>query len=327
LRQLNIRSPSARHYVAKEIAKNNNRGFALRDKVYTVLTELREMGVKHLGRLTQEHVQELIESWRERLAAGELSRSATSTYVSALNRILEYAGRENWTVSAKAEGLNRGSYEYKDRSVSHEAHQAFKAWLEQKAQQTGDAKYEALRHSIELQRELGLRARESFGIKIADKNTGRDTLNLGREDWTKNARPREVPISESAREALKAAQEFAKEQGWKSLTPPDTKLDEYRNWAYRTVEEFGQETGYKDYHFHGERHAFAQEMYSKLWEERGYTVEAPVKDGGSSLLSVAEEIGKEEAKEIDREIRLQVSEALGHGREEITRVYVGPSPL
>ena len=148
-----------------------------------------------------------------------------------------------------------------------------------------------------------------------------------REDWTKNARPREVPISESAREALKAAQEFAREQGWKSLTPPNTKLDEYKNWAYRAVEEFRQETGYKDYHFHGERHAFAQEMYSKLWEERGYTVEAPIKDGGESLLSVAEKIGKEEAKELDREIRLEVSEALGHGREEITRVYVGPSPL
>jgi integrase len=110
-------------------------------------------------------------------------------------------------------------------------------------------------------------------------------LALGREDGTKNGREREIPIrNEEQREALSQALNFMQEHGLSSLCPTSTLREQY-NFAWNIAKEFTKETGEK-FTFHGERHAFAQEMISQG---------------------------------VDRQT---VSEWLGHGREEVTKVYV-----
>ena len=63
---------------------------------------------------------------------------------------------------------------------------------------------------------------------------------------------------------------------------------------------------------HGLRHAYAQERYRELtgWE-------CPVRGGpGRKSMSPAK-------RKIDFEARMTISSELGHGREEITVVYLG----
>jgi site-specific recombinase XerD len=74
-----------------------------------------------------------------------------------------------------------------------------------------------------------------------------------------------------------------KENNLFSLCPTEHLREQY-NYAYNVMKEFNKEHN-ENFHYHGERHAFAQ---------------ACLKEG------------------IDREI---VSKWLGHEREEITKVY------
>ncbi len=320
--------------VASSIADFTNRGQAWEDKIKTVLNDLRdETGLKTLKELDQSKIEQYLESLQDRLESGDLSGSATSTYISALNSIIEYVNEYRNTelekISAAAWELSRGHQDFQDRSVSEHAHQDFLNWLHQKYESTQNENYLALAYSVELQREFGLRARESFALKIAEKEIG-DTLSINKYDLPKNARSREIEIRiDSQKEALKAAQTFAREHGWKSLIAPNMSLKEWKTFAYSCVQEFRQATGHSDYHFHGERHAYAHSLYFSLWEGKtGYKVECPVVVGleKQEWLSYAAEktsMDVENIKEIDKEIRLEVSKSLGHNRIDITRTYLG----
>ncbi len=232
---LSIRNRSNLKYTSRTISRWANRGSALASKVRTVLSDLRyEHNLKSLRLIGKGHVEGLLETYRERVNQGSLSRKTVATYVSALNTVLEYVEREDLKVSAKAWGLSRGSNVYANRANSPEASREFKAWLEEKYRESGNVNYRALAHSVELQRHFGLRARESFGIKLAEKRET-DILRLGRGDLTKNARPRDVKIRIREQAAvLEKAKEFAREQGWRSLINPEFNLKEWMVFAYKT---------------------------------------------------------------------------------------------
>ena len=317
MKQLSIRNNSHIKYVAKQIAKENNRGFATAKKVRTVLNVLRnEFGIKHLRELDKD-VQQRFISW---LKDQDYNSHTTATYVSAFNRIAEYAEKPDLWISAKEHGLEKGSFEYVNRAAPEEVHRAFVSWLEQKAQATGDVRYEALKHSVELQRAFGLRAAESFGIKITEKSLENQRLSLDRYDLTKNGRPRDIPVwNEHQKEVFAAAKAFAESHGWQSLIPPGYTKQEWTNFAYKTVSEFrSNHPEHKDYSFHKERHAFAQEYYHHLKEQKQ-------KDEAEARLDsmLSQQASNDQQEE--KEIREKVSEALGHSREEITTVYIGKS--
>ncbi|MCC6026500.1 MAG: integrase domain-containing protein, partial [Caldimicrobium sp.] len=186
------------------------------------------------------------------------------------------------TVSPKEHNLSRGAFQFVDRAVSQETHNKFVSFLSSKE----DIRAQALIHSVQLQREFGLRLRESLAIKVEtiEKALQTGVLHLSREDGTKNSREREIPIlTKNQREALEKALDFMKENGLFSLAPTETLKEQY-NFAYEIKREFEREVGER-FNFHGERHAFAQ-----TWVDRG----------------------------IDRQT---VSGWLGHNREEITKVY------
>jgi site-specific recombinase XerD len=285
--QVNFKNEHKASFLARDIATWFHRGTALERRIETVLNHLRdEIGVRSLKRLDQEAIRAYVDHLRERVEAGELSRKTAENYLSAFNRVLEYVnerlnkGLE--LISPRQEGLSRGSFEFVNRAVSLETHQKFLSFLSEKQ----DIRAQALTHSITLQREFGLRLRESLAIK-ADTikealSTG--TLHLGKEDLTKNAREREILIrTESQREALEKAYDFMQKNNLFSLAPTQTLKEQY-NYAYEVKREFERETNEK-FFFHGERHAFAQ---------------ACINEG------------------IDRQM---VSQWLGHGREEITKFY------
>jgi site-specific recombinase XerD len=153
--------------------------------------------------------------------------------------------------------------------------------------QKEDLRAQALSLSVELQREFGLRLRESIAIKEStiERALEQGVLHLVREDGTKNGREREIPLlTESQKEALQKAYDFMKEHNLTSLAPTQTLKEQY-HFAYEIKKEFELTSGEK-FNFHGERHAFAQHWI----EQQG----------------------------VDR---ATVSSWLGHGREEITKVY------
>ena len=231
MRRMYIGSPSSIKWVAKQIAKANNRGYSSTDKLRTVLRHLRyDLKVRNLKQLNEEHRERFILY----LQNSELSRRTTSTYISYWNRMAEYASKPELRISAKEHELSRGSFKYVDRTVSKEAHEAFTKWLHSKYEQTQDIRYEALRHSVELQREFGLRASESFCIKITEKNILNGYLHLDRHDDTKNARERDVPVYKPEQEEkFRQAQDFARSHSWQSLIPPDNTKQEWIKFAYK----------------------------------------------------------------------------------------------
>ncbi len=285
--QINFRNSHKASYLAREIAQSLNRGSSLENRIETVLNGLREItGAKNLKQLSSDKIQTYVDTLRDKLEAGELKSSTVSSYVSALNDIIRYTNehlnRDIQTVSAKDYGLSRGGIEHQNRAVSNETHQAFKEFLSQQ----NDIKAQALQHSVDLQREFGLRLRESIQIKQDTiKQALKDgVLHLSRQDGTKNSQPRDIPIrNESQTQALRSALSFMQEHNLKSLAPTDTLKEQYC-YAQNIKQEFNRINSDKmDYH--GERHYYAQERL-----EEGATAR-------------------------------QVSEELGHHREEILKYY------
>ena len=285
--QTSFKNAHKASFLAKDIASYFNKGSALENRIETVLNHLREWtSTKSLKQLNNERISAFVSTLQEKVDRGELSRKTAENYLSALNRIIEYTNfrldKNLETVSPKEHNLSRGAFQFVDRAVSQETHNRFVSFLSSKE----DIRAQALIHSVQLQREFGLRLRESLAIKVKtiEKALQTGVLHLSREDGTKNSREREIPIlTKNQREALEKALDFMKENGLFSLAPTETLKEQY-NFAYEVKKQFEAQTGER-FTFHGERHAFAQ---------------ACIQAG------------------IDKQ---SVSNWLGHGREEITKVY------
>jgi len=285
--QTSFRNEHQASYLARDIANYFNRSTSLESRIETVLNQLREItGIKSLKKIDENVARAYVDYLREKVDSKALSHKTAENYLSAFNRIIEYTnfrlGTSVETFSPRQEGLSRGSFQFVDRAVSQETHEKFVSFLSTKE----DIRAQALRHSVELQREFGLRLRESLAIKAEtiERALERGVLHLGREDMTKNGREREIPIrNENQREALERALEFMRENNLFSLSPTEHLKEQY-HFAWNMAKEFRQETN-ESFTFHGERHAFAQ---------------ACIQEG------------------VDR---ATVSSWLGHGREEITKVY------
>lgn len=380
--------------LSKEISHFHNRGEAIAGKIQTVLNSIREeVGIRHLKELDQDKVQELVNEIAERVHNGEIQANTGATYVSALNQIVDYT---NHFFDKNIEQIHYSDYfsksiDYADKSISETTHENFQNFLQEKFETTGDERFQALNYAVELQREFGLRFRESVGLNQETISRALETgkLELDRSDWTKNAREREIEIrTEEQKELLKEVRDFIEEKGSVNLAgAQDSKsyneIASFRSFADNIRQNFSEQTG-EQYNFHGERHAWAQERYSELWQEKtgieGLNIQAPIKYYSEQLQQtgwngegkfyeavqehdikpfweyVREEIqehlqeqsiempdifGLNEPEqqeytqenllempdfdifEIDKEIRMEISEELGHSRLDITNTYLG----
>jgi hypothetical protein len=251
--------------------------------------QLREEGFRNLSArgLKPKHVQTLLERWqREELSTG--------TIKNRLSHIRWAAGKlgKGGIIprSNDALGIERRQYV----SNTSKARQ-----LTDRAQKITDPR---VRASLELQRHFGLRLEESLKFQPAYADRGERIVLKG--SWTKGGRPREIPVrTPEQRALLDKARQIA---GGGSLIPPERSYIQHR-WA---VEKALQRAGID--HVHGHRHAYAQERYEQLtgWK-------APADQGPTHAeLNPAQ-------RQLDREARLTISAELGHGREQITTIYLG----
>lgn len=156
--------------------------------------------------------------------------------------------------------------------------------------------------SLELQAAFGLRKEESMKLQPAYADHG-DKLML-KSSWTKGGRPRAIPIRNAQqREVLDRALQMA---GNGSMIPPWRSYKDQIGIYDRECRRAGLLKN------HGLRHAYAQTRYRELtgWD-------CPAVGGTTSRHLTPEE------KITDREVRLQISEEMGHGREQVTAVYIG----
>jgi len=288
--QTNFKNPHSASYLARDIANFCNKGSSIEAKIETTLNTLREAtGVRGLKQIDSQIIEAYVSVLQDKVENSELSKHTAETYVSALNRIIEYTNthlnKNLETVSQKETNLTRGSFQYVNRAVSENTHNAFLSFLLEKSD---DIRAQALQHSVMLQREFGLRMRESLAIKreTIEQALRTNTLHLTARDGTKNSRSRDIPVrTEKQIEALKSALNFQKENNLRSLIPQETLKQQY-SFAKNMQDSFNKsnsDSGY--FHYHGERHAYAQQR---------------IEEGAS---------------------KIKVSRELGHNRQEVTKTY------
>ena len=160
--------------------------------------------------------------------------------------------------------------------------------------------------STELQQAFGLRREESMKFQPAFALGGYSPATADKimikPSWAKGGRYREIPITnDHQRELMGRVQALA---GNGSLIPADKSYRQHKNtFEYETRQAGIGQT-------HGLRHLYAQNRYHEL---TGFLCPAV---GGVRELSPNE-------KELDQQARQQISNELGHGRLQITGVYLG----
>lgn len=270
---------------------------------------LKDQGIKDLRKLERTHVQNYAENLRISVERGEISPSTAQNRLSAVNVSLEQA-RQNKDLHVSgvrdANLQSRTHVAAHDKSLPLESHRAI-----------CDAVSDRLSAQMNLQRELGLRFKESCllnaraALAEAQKN-GSVTIS----DGTKGGRSRSVPISQPGQ--IAALERGASIQGMeRSLVPATQRFSEYQRAAYEEISKHGIS-------FHSERHAFANDRFSILTG-----LDSPVRFDTASYLSwegyacKTLQISSEELKLMVDSARLQLSEELGHGRIQVTSAYLG----
>ncbi len=284
------------NYDLKQLCRHNRDGSyatqADREHILDLIADqLHAMGFRHMNAhsLKPKHVERLVERW----LAESLSPGTIKNRMSTLRWWAQKTGKENIIARSNA------AYGIPDRvyvtNVSRARELAVKT--------IEDIRTESIKISLRLQAAFGLRREES--IKIIPKWADRGDRLVLKDSWTKGGRTREIPIgTPEQRQLVDEAKVVAK---GKSLIPPRyaTYVGYLKHFRYE-CERIGIHA------FHGHRHFYAQARYKELtgWE-------CPARGGPTSKQLTREQ------KVIDHEARVAISHEMGHGREQITAVYLG----
>jgi len=280
----------------KQLCRHNRDGSyatqADREHILDLIADqLDGMGFRHMNAqsLKPKHVKKLVERWlAENLSAGTIKNR-----MSALRWWAQKTGKENIIARSNA------AYDIPDRVYVTNVSKA----RELAIQAIEGIRTESIKISLRLQAAFGLRREES--IKIIPKWADRGDRLVLKDSWTKGGRTREIPIGNAEqRQLVDEAKAVAK---GKSLIPSRfaTYVDYLKHFRYE-CERIGIHA------FHGHRHFYAQTRYKELtgWD-------CPARGGPTSKQLTREQ------KVIDHEARVAISHEMGHGREQITAVYLG----
>lgn len=265
---------------------------ARRDVLSQAARDLKAAGFYQLPAtgLKPKHVQTLTEKWK----AEGLSDATQKNRMAHLRWWAQKVGKQNVIPRTNSElGIGRRSYvtkESKAVTVSGEKLETIKD--------------ERLRTSLELQKAFGLRREECLKFQPAHAQSGGPDKIILQDSWCKGGRPREVPVTNDyQREVLARALALV---GNGSMIPPDKKYVEQLKKYENTTNRAGLSK------LHGLRHEYAQQRYRDLtgWESPA--------SGGPTAKELTDD-----QRVWDFEVRLQISQELGHNRESITAVYLG----
>ena len=282
------------NYQLKHLCEKNRDGSfgtqAQRAKVLQLSAgQLFAMGYRHLTvhTLKPKHVEALATKWiAEGLSAGTLKNR-----MSALRWWALKVDRQNVIAKSNAQ------YGIPDRKFVAEVSKA-KTVTAESLDKVKDA---YVRMSLELQQAFGLRCEEAikFSPSYADRG---DRLEL-KASWTKGGKARVISIrTDDQRAVLDRAHHLV---GRGALIPPD------RNYVQQMRLYEGQTLRAGLSGMHGLRHFYAQQRYHEL---TGWL--SPAAGGPASTSLTAEQ------KTLDKSARLEISQELGHIREQITTVYL-----
>lgn len=286
--------------IAKELsslcARNKDGSFATQadraNILHAAARTLQKAGFQNLAAssLKPKHVDVLLQQWQDDgLAPGTIKNR-----MSAVRWWAEKVGKENCVPRTNdAAGIPRRTYVAKESKAQRLDHDTLE-----------NIGHERLRVSVELQQAFGLRREEAlkFQPDYATRSSS-DSIDL-KASWCKGGRARTIPItSEYQLEVLAKAKAIA---GKGSMIPPEKS---YVTWL-STYKEATRTAGARK--LHGLRHGYAQARFESL---AGF--KSPAAGGPSRAALTPEE------REIDHRVRLEISAELGHGREEITAVYLG----
>lgn len=161
---------------------------------------------------------------------------------------------------------------------------------------------ERVKMAIRLQAAFGLRREEALKFRPSLADQG-NKIAL-KASWTKGGRAREIPITtERQRALLDEARELV---GGASMIPADkTYIQHLRTYKHEIAKaNMGK--------LHGLRHNYAQ------WRYKTLTGMEPPAAGGEKYRDL-----NESGKIMDTIAREQISAELGHGRLDVTNVYLG----
>jgi hypothetical protein len=283
------------NYLLKQLCQRNRDGsFATRADRERMLAlfanQLLELGYRWLRpeSLKPKHVQALLERWKaEGISAGTIKNR-----LACLRWWAEKIGKESLIARENdAYGVERRQF-VTNRDKGKDLDPA----------QVGKVASPYVAMSLRLQAAFGLRREESIKIRPGWADQG-NALRL-KDSWTKGGRERVVPIgTPEQRAVLNEAKKLA-DSG--SLIPRDStykaQLKAFRAECKRV--------GING--VHGLRHRYAQERYV---HKTGWP--CPARGGPT-----AKQLSPEQ-RSIDQRARLEISAELGHGRAQITAVYLG----
>lgn len=281
-------------------ARNKDGSFATQEARTKVLIQvsgqLKEGGYKLASpdSLKPKHIEYLVNRWKsEGLSVGTIKNR-----MSHMRWWAEKVGKSSIIPKSNAGSTQAVKLDIPQRSYVP---------TESKAKELDTAKLEQIRDprlqlSLRLQKEFGLRREESLKFRPSYAVQG-DKLNL-KASWCKGGRARSIPIRTAAQVQL--LKEIQKTVGNGSLIPPDKSYSQHLKYYENETGRVGLDRN------HGLRHLYAQERYLELtgWK-------CPIAGGVSS-----KDLDQDQ-KQIDRDARLQISQELGHEREQITVTYIG----
>ena len=282
------------NYALKQLCHRNRDGsYATqrdRERVLDkIADQLQELGYRHMraDSLKPKHVERLIENWMaEGLAIGTIK-----------NRMAELRWWAEKIDKQNVIARDNAHYGIADRELVTNVSKARELTAGDLAKITDPY----TRISLQLQAAFGLRRAESIKIQPEWADRG-DRLAL-KDTWTKGGRAREIPIRND--EQRRVLDEAKRSAGRGSLIPADMSyVEQLRRFEYQCENA-------SIHRVHGHRHQYAQTRYREL---TGWA--APATGGPRSKeLTPAQ-------KAIDREARLTISRELGHGREQISAIYL-----
>ena len=283
------------NYQLKVLCEHNRDGSygnrANRSKtLQQIADELYSLGYIHMNAhtLKKKHVVALVRRWE---VLGISPRSQANR-VAFIRWWAKKVGRGHLLGSSNAEiGMMSAS-----RKVTQS-----KAWTIT-PQQLAQLPDEYVRLAIRLQQAFGLRREEAlkFRPSYADHI---DYIAL-KGSWTKGGRPRDIPLTSPDQRPLLDEIHAKVKDG--SLIPKENTYTQYHDKLGNSSKRANLKN------LHGLRHAYAQRRYLML---TGWP--CPFQNGKTKKQMTSVE------RDLDQIARLQVSHELGHGRIEITSVYLG----
>jgi site-specific recombinase XerC len=283
------------NYQLKQLGQRNRDGSyatrADRERMLALFAnQLHEMGYRHMraASLKPKHVEGLLALWRTEA----LSAATIKNRLAVLRWWAEKIGKENV--------LARENDAYAVERRQFVTNQDKGKALDPLMLDQVSSPYVVM--SLRLQEAFGLRREESIKIRPTWADQG-NVLRL-KDSWTKGGRYREVPIgSERQRAVLEEAKRLA---GGGSLIPATLSYRAQLNAFKAQCARAGINR------VHGLRHRYAQERYV---QKTGW--QCPARGGPAKKQLTPEQCS------IDQRARLEISLELGHGRAQVTAIYLG----